>query len=275
MQWRTVNQNIARVVQRFSQLAEVKAIALGGSQATGQVGANSDYDIYIYVRENISAGKRLEFGLEFSPNAQIVDYWGPGLEWDDPESNIHIDTIYFETSWIEAQLNKTLVQCEASLGYSTCFWHTVRVSQILYDPDQWFARLQQQAQVPYPDLLAQRIIALNLPVLRDSFSSYRRQIAKAVQRHDAVDLQHKVSSYLASVFDILFAVNRIPHPGEKRLIDLTERQCALLPPNLRQKIEAILADIINNPPAVVSAVDALTSAIVTLLSHANVSRRSI
>ena len=127
-----MNQAIARVVQRFSQLAEVKAIALGGSQATGQTNSSSDYDIYIYVREHISAEKRLAIGLEFSPSAQIVDYWGPGLEWDDPESNIHIDTIYFEARWIEAQLNKTLVQCEASLGYSTCFWHTVRVSQILY-----------------------------------------------------------------------------------------------------------------------------------------------
>jgi len=262
-----MNQIVSHVVQRFSQLAEVQAIALGGSQATGKAIANSDYDIYIYVRENIPVKKRLALGLEFSPNAQIVDYWGPGMEWDDPVSNIHVDTVYFETRWIEAQLNKTLVQYEASLGYSTCFWHTVRVSQSLYDPDQWFARLQQQAQVPYPDLLAQRIVALNLPVLRDSFSSYGRQIAKAAQRHDAVDLQHKVSNYLASVFDILFAVNRIPHPGEKRLIDLAERQCGRLPPNLRQRVEAILTNMTNNPPAVILAVDELTDAIETLLAE--------
>ncbi len=261
------NQTLSQVIRRFSQHPAVVAIALGGSQATAQANPSSDYDIYVYTREDIPAADRQAIGLEFSPNAQIVDYWGPGLEWDDPESKTHLDVIFFRTSWMEAQIDRTLVRCEASLGYSTCFWHTVRVSQSLYDPNGWFARLQQRAQVPYPDLLAHRIIALNLPVLRDSFSSYQRQIAKAVQRQDIVDLQHKVTNYLASVFDILFAINRMPHPGEKQLIDFSERECKLRPPQLRQYIEAILGGIANNPTSVIAAVDQLTDTVELLFTH--------
>ena len=265
------NQPLSQVVNRFSQHPTVVAIALGGSQATAQANPSSDYDIYVYTREDIPAADRHAIGLEFSPNAQIADYWGPGLEWDDPQTNMrgmHIDVIFFGTSWMEAQVDRTLVRCEASLGYSTCFWHTVRVSQSLYDPDGWFARLQQRAQVPYPDRLAQRIIALNLPILRDSFSSYQRQVAKAVQRQDLIDLQHKMTNYLASMFDILFAVNRMPHPGEKRLIDFVERQCRLRPPQLRQNIEAIFGGIANNPTSVIAEVDQLTDAVELLLKHA-------
>lgn len=262
-----MNQVIARVVHRFSQHPAVVAIALGGSQATAQASPSSDYDIYVYTGEDIPPADRHAIGLEFSPNAQIVDYWGPGLEWDDPETDIHIDVIFFGASWMEERIDRTLVRCKASLGYSTCFWHTVRVSQSLYDPDGWFARLQQRAQVPYPDLLAQRIIALNWPVLRDSFSSYQRQIAKAVQRQDMVDLHLKATHYLASVFDILFAINRLPHPGEKRLIDWVERQCRIWPPDLRQNIEAILSGITNNPAAVIAAVDQLTGSIERLLKY--------
>lgn len=261
------NQAISQVVHRFSQHPAVVAIAMGGSQATAQAGPSSDYDIYVYTREDIPVADRHAIGLEFSPDAQLVDYWGPGLEWDDPQTNLHIDVIFFGASWMEAQIDRVLVRYEASMGYSTCFWHTVRVSQSLYDPDGWFARLQQRAQSPYPDLLAQRIIALNLPVLRDSFSSYQRQITKAMQRQDIVDLQHKVTNYLASVFDIVFAVNRMPHPGEKRLIDFVERQCRLRPPELRQKIETIFGGVANDPASVIAAVDQLTDAIELLLKQ--------
>jgi len=102
-------QAISHVIRRFSQHPVVSAIALDGSQATVQAGPSLDYDIYVYTREDIPAADRHAIGLEFSPGAQIVDYWGPGLGWDDPESNIHIDVIFCGTSWMEAQIDRTLV----------------------------------------------------------------------------------------------------------------------------------------------------------------------
>ena len=45
---------------------------------------------------------------------------------------------------MEEQVDRVLVRNEATLGYSTCFWHTVRGSILLEDPRGWFAGLQER-----------------------------------------------------------------------------------------------------------------------------------
>ncbi len=254
-----------RVIERFAALPQVRAIALAGSQATSQAGAASDYDIYIYSDGDLPVELRLTIGQEFSPNAQIVDFWGAGMEWDDPETDAHIDTVYFDVQWMEDQIERVMVRCEPSLGYSTCFLHTVCVSRPLYDPHGWLVNLQQHARQPYPDELAQRIIALNLPVLRDSFSSYRSQLAKAASRGDMVSLNHRVAAFLASIFDILFAINKTPHPGEKRLLDLAEHLCPVRPASLRADVEALLRATSVNATDVVPCADRLVDSLEILL----------
>lgn len=237
-QFRALAETIA---QRFSLLPEVRAVALAGSQATGVAGEHSDIDVYIYTDRDIPASVRQSIGAEFSDHVEVADFWGPGTEWDDRATGIHVDTIYFGADWMEDQLNRVLVRHEASLGYSTCFWHTVRVSQILFDRNGWFAALQARAMQDYPEPLVKAIVAHNTPVLRQIFSSYLRQLEKAASRGDKVSLNHRTAALLASYFDIVFAVNRLPHPGEKRLLEYAEKHCARLPENMRGDITALLA----------------------------------
>jgi hypothetical protein len=257
---------IGRIVARYAVLPQVRAIALAGSQATEQASQASDYDIYIYVQEALPAALRLKIGQAFSPTAQLVDYWGPGLEWDDP-SGVHIDTVYFETTWIDEQIERTMTRHEASLGYSTAFVHTVRVSRILHDPTGWFAGLQSRARQPYPDALARNIVALNLLVLRTSHSSYRQQLQKAAMRGDWVSLNHRTAAFLASVFDILFAINKVPHPGEKRLLNLAEERCAVRPAALRSDITQLLQATTSDFDAVLPAADQIVDSIEIILKH--------
>jgi predicted nucleotidyltransferase len=229
-----------KIARRFGALSDVEAVALAGSQTTGIAEPSSDVDIYVYSHSPIPAEERMSIAAEFSDQPEMNDFWGPGNEWADRETGIRIDCVFLTVSFIEDQLDRVVRRCEAELGYSTAFWHTVRVSHSLFDSRGWFERLQQQARQDYPEPLVRAIVAKNYPVLRQIHSSYRRQLEKASLRGDTVSLNHRMAAFLASYFDIVFAVNRLPHPGEKRLLDFAEQYCGHLPANLRENVNSAL-----------------------------------
>lgn len=228
----------------FSALPQVEAIAVGGSQGSGTIDAASDIDLYVYTRADIPLSERQSI-VERSGGASQASlgltFWGPGDEWIDAATGIEIDLVYFDAAWMESQINWVLRDYQASLGYSTCFWYTVRHSQAFYDPNGWFANLQRVCQHPYPEVLRRNIIALNHPVLRNIIPSYTAQLEKAVKRHDLVSINHRLAALLTSYFDILFAINREPHPGEKRLVEQALARCRRLPANIERDIPALLS----------------------------------
>jgi len=173
--------------------------------------------------------------------------------------------MFRDVAWIEADLVRVLDRHEAWVGYSTAFWHNVRTSQPLVDPRGWYAALQARASVPYPDALVKAIIAKNHPILRETLSSYRYQLQRALERGDRVSLNHRVAAVLASVFDILFALNRQPHPGEKRLMALVERDCPRRPPDFAAQVDALLAASARADPALLDRLDALCDGLDGLL----------
>ena len=230
-----------RVAGQFGSLDEVEAVAISGSQTSELHDSNSDIDLYVYVteavplevRRHIAAGaERAEIGNE---------YWEPGDEWIDRETGIAVDVMFRHVAWIEAQLDRVLRQHQASVGYSTCFWYNVRYSQVLFDRRGWLKDLKSFSDQPYPPELKRAIIAKNFPLLRRNLSSYLHQIELAIARKDPVSVNHRVTALLASYFDVLFAVNELPHPGEKRLIAHALTQCQKIPPDMPDTIKAVLA----------------------------------
>ena len=59
-------------------------------------------------------------------------------------------------------------------------------------------------------------------------------------RGDAITVNHRIAALLSSFFDILFAVNRVPHPGEKRLATIAAERCPLRPTDLDLQVDALL-----------------------------------
>jgi hypothetical protein len=245
MMGETAFWTLARAVAaRYGALSEVEAVALGGSAAAGTADPGSDIDLYVYVREAIPVEVRARIA---SAGAEAVEvdnqFWEPGDEWIDAETGIHVDVMFRSVGWIEEQLDRVLQRHEASVGYSTCLWHNVVSSRELYDREEWFKGLQQRAHQPYPEELRRAVVAKNHPILRETASSYRYQLAGAVAREDLVSVNHRVAAVLASYFDILFALNRMPHPGEKRIVEIVLAQCAKVPGGMKEQVEALVAAV--------------------------------
>ena len=230
-----------RLAARFGQLAQVEAVALTGSLSMGVGDQHSDIDLYVYIHEDIPVSDRMNVASPFTDDAEFDNrFWGTADSWHDATSGIRIEGLYWWVSWIESEVERVLRRREASVGYSTAFWHSIRNGRILFDRHRWLHQLQAEAQQPYPEDLRQAIIAKNHPILRRMSSSYLQQIEIALQRDDFVSVQHRTAALLASYFDILFALNRVPHPGEKRLIHYAETLCEKRPALMREQITALI-----------------------------------
>jgi hypothetical protein len=258
----------ARVAAQYGLLHQVEAVALAGSQTSAMSDSDSDIDLYVYSVKELTIDERQTVASKFSQQAEIGNcFWEPGDEWIDNQTGIKVDVMFRTIPWIEEQLSRVLERHEASVGYSTCFWHNVLSSQVLFDRNGWFAALQIKARQPYPEELRRAIVAKNFPILRDTFSSYLHQIENAIHRGDLISINHRVAALLASYFDVLFAINRMPHPGEKHLVQIAEKQCKLLLKGMNKQVKKLLkaaampgSDIIKHTNLLIDDLDALLHA---------------
>lgn len=260
------------VAARFAELPQVEAVALAGSEAAGVAEPSSDLDLYVYADEEIPLAWRRDLALELGdggPTDLDNRFWEPGDEWSERASGVGIDLMYRTPAWIEDQLDRLLVRHAASLGYSTCHWHTILSSVPLFERSGWFTQLLERARRPYPEPLRQAIVVENHAVLRTIRSSYRHQLERAAVRHDRVSLLHRTTALLASYFDVLFALNRVPHPGEKRLVSLAGLLCAEVPVGFPADVERVVLSVSApwDEPDAVAAVDDLVDGLDALLAR--------
>jgi len=256
---------IETIVQKFSELPQVEAVALAGSRTAEVADEKSDFDLYVYATAEIPIGIRQDIAQQFAERREINNqFWEPGDEWIDTQSGIGVDIMYRQPQWIEEQIERVLVQHQASVGYSTCFWYNVLNSKILFDRRGWLAQLQRHAGQPYPEPLRGAIVAKNYPILRHNISSYLHQIECAIARQDLVSAHHRTAALLASYFDVLFAVNRLPHPGEKRLVGFAKKFCPQLPVGMDEQINQVISSL-SNSTAALKAINNLLDGLEKLL----------
>lgn len=236
---------LKQLAAHFSALPQVQAVGMAGSRVNPRTPSDpaSDIDLYVFttaeiplktrqeIVENTGGASRAEMGL---------NYWGPNDTWFNLPSGVEIDNNFFYALWMEDQIDQVLVRHEASLGYTTCFWHTMKHMTVLADPQGWLTMMKQRCAVDYPEALRRNIIRFNHPVLRTIIPAYAHQVEKAARRDDMVSVNHRLAGLLASYFDILFALNRQTHPGEKRLLELAAASCLLLPMDFDVDIREVL-----------------------------------
>jgi len=258
----------ADVAVCYQALPQVEAVAVGGSLGSGTIDADSDIDLYVYVRSGIPVPVRAAIASARSKRAEVDNrFWELGDEWVEADTGVSVDVILRDVPWIEEQLDRVLCRHEASVGYTTCLWHNVLFSRVLADRSGWLKALRQSATQPYPEPLRRAIVAKNHPILRQTISSYAHQLEKAIGRGDPVSVNHRVAALLASYFDVLFALNRLTHPGEKRLVEAAKTHCALVPERLSEQVSALIGaagqpnrDVLAHAHALVDGLDRMLQA---------------
>lgn len=251
----------------FENFESVEAIAVGGSLAGGSTDEHTDIDLYIFTHTTIPLVERTSIVNSFGASQRDMNltFWDLGDQWIDKNTGTEIDLIYWDTQWISDEINKVVVKHMASMGYTTCFWRTLKECVILFDRAGWLHELKAKCEKPYPDELLQAIVNKNHPVLRQVIPSYYHQVKKAVEREDLISLNHRVAAYLASYFDILFAMNRVLHPGEKKMLPFAQHNCQLIPKDIEIKINTLFREAGSGSPALLVTLDTLTDDLEALL----------
>lgn len=229
-------QELAR---KIAALPGVEAVVLAGSLTAGTQDAGSDIDLYAYAHTPPEAALRVALAAEVAESWEVNNQFWETEDLLVLKTGTKAEIIWRHPDFIRDQLERTLEKCEAWVGYTTCFWANILKSQVLEDHTGRISALMEGARRPYPDLLVKNIVAKNRPLLAASLSSYARQTAQAEARGDLVTVQHRTAAFLASWFDILFALNKIPHPGEKKMVRILREGGTVVPADWEADVEAL------------------------------------
>jgi len=245
--------------EEFRNLAQVEAIALGGSRATGRNDEKSDYDVYIYTTGSIPAHDRRCILDKYCQYMEIGNtFWE--LEDDVTlKDGIDMDIIYRNIDDFENTVAAVVKNCVSWNGYTTCMWHNLITSKVVTDKTGRLTALQEAYRLPYPQKLKENIISNNLKLLSGMLPSFDMQIKKAEERADLVSVNHRVSEFLASYFDIIFALNEMTHPGEKRMQSICSSECSILPDHFDENLDKLFATMFRGTisPVIQDMVDEL------------------
>ena len=233
---------LENILDKYKNLSQVKAIAIGGSNSAKSFDNMSDIDVYVFITEDIPLNIRESIVKPISSKYEVGgEYFGAGDEFFVDKLNKQLDVMFWNVSWFENTINNVFEKFYPSNGYSTCFLYTLSIFNIIYDNNNWLKNLQDKVKTEYPEQLQKNIIKRNIMLLKDKpFASYYEQIEKAIKRNDLNSINHRISAFLASYFDIIFAKNKLLHPGEKRLVKYCKNNCKILPKNFEKNINQLL-----------------------------------
>ena len=233
----------------FARLPQVEALALGGSRAGEQYDEKSDYDLYVYCTEVPQETVRRQILAESCSYMELGNrFWE--LEDDCVLRNgIPIDILYRSLSDFTRDVASVVEGHWAHNGYTTCMWHNLLHSKVLFDRNGAYRAAQERFDLPYPEQLRANIIRNNLRLLTKNLPSYDVQIKKAVARGD-------------------LALNRMTHPGEKRMMTFLKAQADILPQDFEETLNALFTSLFGAPQSVPDILDTLIYNLINILPEA-------
>jgi len=211
-----------------AELPGVVAISLGGSHAAGLADDASDLDLHVYWRAPLAPPA--DRAARLAPVADVgsleVNNLNWGLEDHLRAGSRDAELIYVPLDELRAEIERAYGEGLNSEAFTTARLYYVANGRLLHDSAGELEALRTLlAQYPEP---TRRLLLRSHP---DLLRIYLKHLRLAQARGDLLSVQQRRYTVQAVFFNLLFALNRRYHPGEKRLLIHGER-CPLRPAEL-------------------------------------------
>ena len=105
-------------LKNSAQLEQVEAVVLGGSRAGEQYDQDSDYDVYVYLKEIAPRNPPKPTGKGYCSYMEIQnEFWN--WRWLHSNNGIEIESIYRSLDDFDQELQKVL-EHQPHNAYTTC-----------------------------------------------------------------------------------------------------------------------------------------------------------
>ncbi|MCL2093176.1 MAG: nucleotidyltransferase domain-containing protein [Treponema sp.] len=263
----TIPIEVKEIMKLFSLQKEVEAITLGGSRVRGRIDESSDYDLYVYYKKELSPQVRRNILASFCRHAEIGNSFWEIEDNGTLHSGISLDIIYRNIDQCEQNIAEVCEGGKSFNGYTTCLWNNIVTSTIIYDKNRKMSRMKQRFAIPYPKNLKDSIIKRNMNLLTNSLVSYEKQIKISVDRQDVLYTHNRMTAFLESYFDILFALNEVKNPGGKFAMEACRDSCSLLPQNFEEHINSLFYSLGNDLAGIKGIIEKMIQELKQLMAH--------
>ncbi len=258
------HESLTGSVAAIGDLPGVVGIALGGSVAAGFADESSDLDLHVYWRAPLAdshiRAERLRAITD--PGNEVREERRWGLEDHFRLGGRLVELIYVDLDDLLRDVDHAYESGLDGEGFVTARLYYLAEGRLLHDPTGELAALRERLTA-YPEPTRQQVLRSNPALLR----AYLQQVRTAHRRGDLLFVQHRRYSVQMVFFNLLFALNRRYHPGEKRLLRHAER-CRLQPADTATRWNA-LARLPADDPALPDALESLAHDLIALAEAAD------
>lgn len=246
------------LIRELKHVPGLQAAALGGSHARGRARADSDIDIGIYYSE--SSPLRVEevrevtarFPGSVDPIVSGLYEWGPwvnGGAW----LTIHgqrVDLLYRGFEHLERVISEAgQGSYELHFGQQPPFGYfgpsylgELSIAVILFDPSGRLASLQGRV-AQYPGALRRRVVQDHLWSVEFALHAFAPKFAKQGEVYLTAST---IARCVHALLLVLFALNERHLVNDKTSL-LEASDFPLRPPDLRERVEALLSKVGSTP----------------------------
>jgi len=246
--YRAVVDELLPLIRQFA--CGEYGIALGGAHAKGVDDPESDLDFYLFARAVLPAEQRARLCEQWGADPESVTSWGAPDAFVQGGTDFYVNGLKVEC-WLRNvdYVDEIVDECKRGVVrrefvtwtvmgfYRHCTLSDLANMRPLEDPSRILARWKA-AVSEYPPKLRANILEAHLQAARFWPENYHYRTA--VERCDVIYTAGIVQQVVHNLIQVLFALNRVYFPGDKKLalaLDHLERT----PPDVSRRITDLLS----------------------------------